>query len=214
MVFAWRGHARCVLRSIRPSRGHVLEQICRVIFGVLVLTVLAGVFGPLQACKSEKAATGGSAPKPARTLAPTLKGGETRLGDIVVNSVTIGWGTPQLNRSVIGTLLSIGGQGYQTGFGTCAVSRIEISFPGKYKAFTGSCGIDDVFQERGSMGSVVFKILHGEKVLFESTLMKGRMKAVDFSVPVTGLTSLTLLVEDGGDGNNSDHADWVDLNLK
>ena len=44
--------------------------------------------------------------------------------------------------------------------------------------------------------------------------MKGRMKAADFSVPVTGLTGLTLLVEDGGDGINSDHADWVNLNLK
>jgi len=175
-----------------------------------VLAVLSGVFGLLEGCKSEKPAAGRAVPTPA----PTLEGGKTKLGDILVNSVTIGWGTPQLNRSVLGTPLSIGGQEYQTGFGTCAISRIEISFPAKYKAFTGSCGIDDVFQDRGSLGSVVFKVLHGEKVLFESPLMKGRMKAVDFSVPVTGLTSLTLLVEDGGDGINSDHADWVDLRLK
>jgi NPCBM/NEW2 domain len=184
----------------------------------LALTALSGVFGPLEGCKSEKAAAGrpapGPAPEPVPTLAPTLKGGETKLGDIVVNSVTIGWGTPQLNRSVIGTPLSIGGQGYETGFGTCAVSRIEISFPAKYKTFTGSCGIDDVFKGRESAGSVVFWILDGEKVLFKSPLMRGRMKAVDFSVPVTGLTGLTLFVDDGGDGIISDHADWVNLNVK
>lgn len=147
------------------------------------------------------------------TPAPTLKE-ETKLGDIVVKSITIGWGTPQLNRSVIGTPLSIGGQGYETGFGTCAVSRIEISFPTKYKTFTGSCGIDDVFKNRESLGSVVFKVLNGEQVLFESPLMRGKMKAMDFSVPVTGLSSLILLVEDGGDGISSDHADWVNLALK
>jgi hypothetical protein len=175
-----------------------------------VLAVLSGAFGPLGGCKSEKAAPGGAAPTPA----PTLEAGKTKLGDILVKSVTIGWGTPQFNRSVLGTPLSIGGRGYQTGFGTCPISRIEISFPAKYKTFTGSCGIDDVMQDRGSVGTVVFKVLYGEKVLFESPLIKGRMKAADFSVPVTGLTSLTLFVDDGGDGIDSDHADWVDLRLK
>jgi len=199
------------LKPIRLLPSRAIE-----ILGALVLAVLSGVFGLVEGCKSEKAATGGGggpAPAPVPTLLPTLKG-ETKLGDIVVNSVTIGWGTPQLNRSVVGTPLSIGGQGYETGFGTCAVSRIEISFPAKYKTFTGSCGIDDVFKEHESLGSVVFKILHGEKVLFESPLMKGRMKAMDFSVPVNRLNGLTLLVEDGGDGINSDHADWVNLSLK
>jgi hypothetical protein len=212
------------LRSIQLSRSCALGQTRRDILGALVLAVLCGVFGTLQGCKWKKAAGGpahksasaasGAVPKPEPTLPATLKGGETKLGDIMVNSVTIGWGTPQLNRSVIGTPLSIGGQRYETGFGTCAISRIEISFPAKYKTFTGSCGIDDVFKGHESLGSVVFWIKQDDKVLFKSALMRGRMKAVDFSVPVTGLTSLTLYVDDGGDGITSDHADWVNLNLK
>ena len=176
-----------------------------------MLAVLSGTFGPLGGCKSEKAGPRPSQGPPPPTPAPTLEGGKTRLGSILVNSVTQGWGTAHLNNSVFGKPLSIGGQAYQTGFGTHAISRIEISFPAKYKTFTGSCGVDDEVQNRGS---VVFKVLDGEKVLFESPLMKGKMKAADFSVPVNGLTSLILIVENGGDGIDSDHADWVNLNLK
>lgn len=198
------------MTSTRRLRGHLLGRTLRGILGALVLAVLSAAFGFLGGCKSENGAPGVAVPTPA----PTLEGGKTRLGDILVNSVTLGWGTPQLNRSVLGTPLSIGGRGFETGFGTCPISRIEISFPDKYKTFSGSCGVDDAMQARGSVGTVVFKVLHGEKVLFESPLMKGRMNAADFSVPVKGLTGVTLLVEDGGDGINSDHADWVNLNLK
>jgi hypothetical protein len=140
-----------------------------------------------------------------------LQGGKTKLGDILVTKFTQAYATPRLNASVEEHPFSVGGRKYQTGFGTHAISRIEISFPAKYKTFTGSCGVDDEVQSRGS---VVFKILDGEKVLFESSLMRGGMKAADFTVPVDGLTSLSLLVGDGGDDDHFDHADWVDLNLK
>jgi hypothetical protein len=166
-------------------------------------------FGSLGGCKSEK--PGPRLPE-APTPAPTLEGGKTKLGDILVNSVTQGSGTPQLNLSVNRRPFSIGGQGYQTGFGTHADSRIEISFPAKYETFSGSCGIDDEVSTRG--GSVVFKILDGEKVLFESPTIKAKMKAADFSVPVKGLTGLTLIVKKAGETIDSDHADWVNLDLK
>jgi hypothetical protein len=168
-----------------------------------MVAILSAAFGPLAGCKSEKPA---SRPAEAPTPAPL----KARLGDLSFNSFSQGWGTPQLNLSVSGKPLSIGGQGYQTGLGTHADSRIEVSFPAKYTTFTGSCGIDDEVQEHGS---VVFKILDGKKLLFESPLMKGKMKAADFSVPVNGLTGLTLIV-DKVDNIDSDHADWVNLDLK
>jgi NPCBM/NEW2 domain len=185
-----------------------LRRTRRGIVGAAVLAVLLATLAPLGGCNSEK---GASRPPDPPTPAPTLEGGKTKLGDILVNSATQGWGTPQLNRNVAGRPFSIAGQKYQTGFGTVSVSRIEISFPGKYSTFAGSCGIDDEVQQ---LGTVVFKILDRGKVLFASPLMKGKMKALDFSVPVNGLTGLTLIVEDGGDGIDSDHADWVNLNLK
>jgi hypothetical protein len=202
---------RAMIVSVPEETFQRLGRARRVVLGGLVLAVLSGAFAPLGGCKSEKAGPRSPQGPPPPTPAPTLEGGKTRLGSILVNSVTQGWGTPHLNNSVFGKPLSIGGQGYQTGFGTHAISRIEISFPAKYKTFTGLCGVDDEVKNRGS---VVFKILDGEKVLFESPLMKGGMKAADFSVPVNGLAGLILIVDNGGDGIDSDHADWVNLDLK
>lgn len=183
-----------------------LERTRGGFLGVLVLTVLSWTLGPLGGCESENVG-----PRPSEALAPpTLEVGKAKLGEILVKSVS----SPiiaQLNLSVGGKPLSIGEQQYQTGIGTHSVSRIAISFPAKYKTFTGSCGVDD---EVADHGSVVFKVMDGQKVLFESPLMKGGMKAVAFSAPVKGLSVLTLVVEDGGDNFNWDHADWVNLNLE
>ena len=199
-----------MLRSVPRSREGFFGWTFRGILGALVPTLLAAAFGLMGGCKSEKASPGpsqtsGTAP------APQLQEGKTRLGDVLVTKFTQAYATPRLDASVEENPLSVGGRRYRTGFGTHAISRIEISFPAKYKTFTGSCGVDDEVQNHGS---VVFKILDGEKILFESPLMKGKMKAADFSVPVDGLTSLALTVGDGGDGDHFDHADWVDLNLK
>jgi hypothetical protein len=191
------------LGSIREPLARLLGRARRRRLGALAPAILLAAVGLGGGCKSEKAASLAST--------PPLQGGRARLGDILVNSVTQSVGTPHLNSSVSEKPLSIGGQGYPTGFGTHSTSRIEISFPDKYKTLTGSCGVDDEVQNHGS---VVFKVLDGKKVLFESALMKGKMKAADFSVPVNGMTGLSLIVENGGDDDHFDHADWVNLNLK
>ena len=177
-----------------------------------MLAVLAAAFGPLIGCKSEKSEQSAPRSQEPPTPAPTLEGGKTTLGDILVTKVTQEVATPQLNLSINRQQLAIGGQAYETGFGTAADSRIEVSFPAKYEVFSGSCGIDDEVSTRG--GSVICRILDGEKVLFESPTVKAGTKAADFSVPVKGRTSLALIVNKAGPTNDSDHADWVNLHLK
>jgi hypothetical protein len=154
---------------------------------------------------------GKESPAPERVLPPSIHPGKTKIGEITVEDVTQGWGTPQLNLGVMGGPLTIGGESYSSGIGTHAVSHIEISFPPNFKKFSGACGVDEYFK---GGGSIVCKVAHGEQVLFESPLLKGGMKAASFSVAVSGLSKLTLLVEDGGDNISGDHADWVDLQLK
>jgi NPCBM/NEW2 domain-containing protein len=200
-----------MLRGIRRSREGNFGQISRCILGALALALLSAAFGFMAGCKSEKGAPEASHTSGPVQPAPQLQAGKTRLGDILVTKFTQAYATPRLGASVEENPLSIGAQKYQTGFGTHAISRIEVSFPARFKTFTGACGVDDEAQNRGT---VVFKILNGEKILFESPLMKGGMKAAEFSVPVDGLSGLALIVEDGGDDDHFDHADWVNLNLK
>lgn len=133
------------------------------------------------------------------------------MGDISIEAVSQGWGTPQLNLSVMGLPLTIAGETYASGIGTHAISNILLSFPPKFRTFSGACGVD---REVANRGSIVCKVADGDKVLFLSPLLKGGMKAASFSVPVNGLSKLTLSVEDGGDNMDADHADWVDLLLK
>lgn len=210
----FQGTGACAPRRTAFSFGRTRQGL----LGAVVLAVLAAAFGPLVGCKSEKSGQAARSENPATsaseppTPAPTLEGGKTTLGDILVSKVTQEVATPQLNLSINRRPLVVGGQAYETGFGTAADSQIDISFPAKFETFSGACGIDDEVSTRG--GSVICKILDGGKVLFESPVVKAGTKAADFSVPVKGRTSLSLIVTKGGPTNDSDHADWVNLRLK
>lgn len=127
----------------------------------------------------------------------------------VVDSA-MGWGQLGVNKSIKGNTLVIGGKAYGSGLGTHAPARVSIRFPATFKTLTGFCGLDD---EDGPGGSVVFVILDKDKELFKSTLVRGGEPALPFSVSVEGLSTVTLVVEDGGDGMAYDHGDWVDLKL-
>jgi hypothetical protein len=137
--------------------------------------------------------------------------GTTRLDGFLVEEAAQGWGNLQLNLNVTGNPLSIAGQGYSSGLGTHAVSRIKIKFEPRFKIFSGLCGVDDWVEDKGS---VIFTISNDGKTLFKSPVLKGGMKAVGFAVPVQGLSGLLLLAESGDPGINSDHADWVNLALQ
>lgn len=210
----FRSTGACAPRTTAFRFGRTRQGV----LGPVVLAVLAAAFGPLAGCKSEKSGQAATSESPAAsaaespTPAPTLEEGKTTLGDILVNKVTQQVASPQLNLSINKQPLAVGGQPYKEGFGTAADSQIDISFPAKFETFSGACGIDDEVSTRG--GSIICKILDGGKVLFESPVIKAGTKAADFSVPVKGRTSLSLIVTKGGLTNDSDHADWVNLRLK
>lgn len=193
---------------------------------VLPLIVLLGlVFAPAAspakpktpaAKAAPKASPKNAAPAPPTVTAPAAPvvappAGTAPQGlPFKVESATQGWGTLQYDKSVTGAALAIAGKTYASGLGTHAFSRITLTFPSTHKKFSGRCGIND---QPGNPGSAIFKVLNGDKVLFESKKLTGGAAAADFSVNVTGLSRLTLVVEEAGDGFASDHADWVDLKL-
>jgi alpha-galactosidase len=127
-----------------------------------------------------------------------------------LSAVQQDWGSPKANKSVDGNGLSIGGQKFTHGLGTHAVSIFRIDLDGKAQRFTANVGVDD---EKSGHGSVIFKVIGNGKTLWESGLMRGGKPAKAVSVDLGGVKKLVLCVEDGGDGIDSDHADWAEAQI-
>ncbi len=112
--------------------------------------------------------------------------------------------------TVDGHALTLAGKTYATGFGSHAVSEIPVLVPADAARFSGSVGVDD--EVGAGNGSVKFRILSGDAVLWESPEMKaGDVPAkFDIAAPATLHRRLYLQADDLGN-NSYDHADWVDL---
>jgi Domain of unknown function (DUF4347)/NPCBM/NEW2 domain/Glucose / Sorbosone dehydrogenase/Calx-beta domain len=145
------------------------------------------------------------------TAGPVL----TYLSDLPFTS-TNGWGPVERDRSngergaADGNTLKLGSTNYAKGIGTHSNSQINYNLGGNYDSFFAYVGVDD---EVFSNGSVVFQILADGVLLYDSGLMNGLSSTKLANVNVAGKQNLTLIVNDGGNGNSSDHADWADAQL-
>ncbi|MDA0837830.1 MAG: NPCBM/NEW2 domain-containing protein [Planctomycetota bacterium] len=116
----------------------------------------------------------------------------------------------RLARNVVGLPTGIGKETYKNGIGVFAPSLLEYSLNGQFRRFTATAGIDRVTKGKGS---VVFEIyLDGEKK-WTSSVMTGLDEPAKIDLDVTGAKRLRLIVNDGGDGNRFDAADWCDAEL-
>lgn len=131
------------------------------------------------------------------------------LQSLDLNQVTQEWGQARANRSVDNNPLRIAGWEYKTGVGTHANSLFRIKLNGGAKSISGQCGVDD----EGQRGSVEFQIWIDGKKAWVSGLMKSGMQAKKYSLALTGAKEIRLVVTDGGDGIDYDHADWVDTSI-
>jgi hypothetical protein len=154
---------------------------------------------------------------------PDAAGGAVRaactqayLSDLTWTSMTNGWGPAQKDRSngqmsgEDGGPLTLNGTVYSKGLGTSAASDIRYALKGAYTRFTASVGIDD---EVGAEGLVVFQVWADGAKLYDSGQMTGSTATKPVSVDVTGKQELKLIVTDGGNGLEYDHADWADAKL-
>lgn len=77
------------------------------------------------------------------------------------------------------------------------------------KQFIGVAGNDGKVKS----GSVVFKLLHNDKEIFNSGIMRSGDKPLKIDLPLRGGT-LALIVEDAGDGVSGDHAVWIEPKME
>jgi alpha-galactosidase len=117
------------------------------------------------------------------------------------------WGDVQINKSVEGNPLLVGGTAYTRGVGTHSVSKLMLDLHGKGSKFHALVGVDD---ESGEQASVGFFILGDRNILWQSGLMKKGDPARQVELNLSKIGKLALFVSNGGDHNYYDHADWLD----
>lgn len=140
---------------------------------------------------------------PART-AETVWLTELDLGNLHYE----GWRQPQIDKSFSGRPLSIGGQQYERGIGTRALSTLWLELDGRVEKFRASVGVDD--GAGSAEAAVVFTIVGDERKLWESRVMKRGAPAQTVELDLTGVRSLLLMVDHAAESHGNNHADWAD----
>jgi hypothetical protein len=130
------------------------------------------------------------------------------LADVKFAAASTGWGPPVRNQ-VSGNgdasgLLEVGGQFFEAGLYAHAPARHVFDLGGGWKTLTTKFGMQD-----RHAGSVVFVIKADGKELFRSETIKDH-KLRDATVSVADAKRLELIVENAGDGNNSDWGVWIE----
>jgi alpha-galactosidase len=128
------------------------------------------------------------------------------LDSLDVSNVSQGWGSPQIGKSVEGKPLTLGGIVYRHGIGTHAAGEWVISLNGSAVRFVSMVGVDD---ERKGAGSVRFEVLLDGRKRASTPVLHGGDAPQRLDVDLRGAKSLCLRVDDAGDGNANDHADWA-----
>lgn len=114
------------------------------------------------------------------------------------------------DRSVSAAPLSMAGRVFDKGLGVHSKTELDYSVGGAYESLVATIGIDDAVRPSGS---VLFRVLGDGKVLFDSDVLTGQDPPRDVKVGVTGVNTLTLIVDYGDGLDLSDHADWGGVRL-
>ncbi len=139
------------------------------------------------------------------------------LSDIEWSYAANGWGPVELDRNSgeqaagDGGPLILDGVVYPKGLGVHADSHVEYDLGGACTTFSAYVGLDDAMD--GEAGSVQFEVWTDGTRVFQSPVMIDTSPTAYVNVDVTGVQELALLVNDGGNNNWWDWADWADAQL-
>ncbi|MFE2559426.1 endo-alpha-N-acetylgalactosaminidase family protein [Streptomyces sp. NPDC059352] len=145
-----------------------------------------------------------------RTLPPPPTA-DSWASDLDWTSATNGWGPVErdLSNGETGTgdgsPLRIGGVTYAKGLGSHAPAKVRYYLGGRCTSLTAEVGVDDA---QTSRGTVRFSVLADGTEKVKSPVLGAADTAWPLTADVTGASYVELVVDDGGDGNGNDHADW------
>lgn len=152
------------------------------------------------------AAAGAAAAETFDLTVTTAPANAVWLDSLDLRGVVQDTGSPQAGKSAAENPLKIKGVAYPHGFGTHAPSSATIALDGCATRFISLVGVDDETKERGS---VTFEVWVDGKKVTETPVIHGGEEPRHISVDLTGANTMELVVGDGGDNTDHDHADWA-----
>lgn len=139
------------------------------------------------------------------------------LSDYDWKSATSGYGGVKKDKSISNNKIRLNGEDgsevvYTKGLGTHAHSEIVYDLTDKnVNMFSSFVGVDRQVYNRDI--ALSFEVhLDGEKI-YDSGVMKAKDAHKFVEVDTTGAKQLKLIVRDGGNGTDYDHANWADAKL-
>ena len=136
---------------------------------------------------------------------------ELALGDAEPQVAEVGWLKPAFNRvplsSQIGSPLLDAGRIYATGLYAHSPSRYVFDLGGKWKTLRGEAGLHTAFQPYA--WGVVFVIKTDGREVFRSLAIRGPTKP-GYTVELTGVKKLELIVEKASEQNGGNWGLWLD----
>ncbi|MGW2742213.1 NPCBM/NEW2 domain-containing protein [Streptomyces sp. NPDC001450] len=142
--------------------------------------------------------------------------GTSYLSDLPWLSATSGWGPVERDTSNgesaagDGHPITLDGVAYAKGLGVHAESEVSFYTGKACEKVTADVGVDD---EKGTKGTVAFEIWADGTKAASTGVLTNTQPAQPLTADVTGAQVVRLVVTDGGDGIDSDHADWADARL-
>lgn len=143
---------------------------------------------------------------------PLPPSGTSHLSDVPWTGMANGWGPVEKDRSNgeraagDGRALTINGAVYAKGLGAHAAGRITYHLGARCTGLTVDVGVDD---ESAYIGAVAFQIYRDTTKVADSGVMTTSDPSRRLTADLTGGRTLTLVVTDGGNGIDYDHADWT-----
>ena len=135
---------------------------------------------------------------------------DVALSKLNLKLMSSGWNRPQSGKSIDGKPLRIGEQVFADGVGSHAPSAMLVRLDGHGKRFAAQVGIDS---EVGERGSVEFQVWGDGRLLASSGVVKGGEAPKPLEADLAGVKTLKLVVTEGGDGKDYDHADWGEAKI-
>ncbi|MFH1999482.1 MAG: NPCBM/NEW2 domain-containing protein [Planctomycetota bacterium] len=134
------------------------------------------------------------------------------LDEMDISKFVSGWGSTHKNQSVEANPIRIGGKTFQRGIGTHAPCIFWIQLDGMASRFSAWVGVDDEVGQ--NPGSIEFMVVGDGKIVWKSGIMKAGDAARPVEIDLKKVKKLGLVVNEGKDGMNFDHADWADARLE